>query len=274
MVMARYRVLVRVLLLLLLASAVAAGAGATEAAGVIPRDPVIGVSASKDSDAEKPKKAAERCRPGSIKRVGTARTSYAAVVRKRAIAFRRPGESELARFGPMNINGVPTVFAVLAKRVDRHCGVSWYRVQLPMKPNGITGWVRPYAVNVLPVTTRIQVDLSARRVTLFVRGKAVLSAKAAVGTRATPTPTGRYYVNQRLIPSDRSGPFGPGALGISAFSEVLTGWTQGGPIAIHGTNRPYLLGQAVSNGCIRIHNDKLVRLFRRALAGTPVTVRA
>ena len=241
---------------------------------MIPRDPVIGVSASKNSDAEKPKKAAEHCRPGSIKRVGTARTSYAAVVRKRAIAFRRPGESELARFGPMNINGVPTVFAVLAKRVDRHCGVSWYRVQLPMKPNGITGWVRPYAVNVLPVTTRIQVDLSARRVTLFVRGKAVLSAKAAVGTRATPTPTGRYYVNQRLIPSDRSGPFGPGALGISAFSEVLTGWTQGGPIAIHGTNRPYLLGQAVSNGCIRIHNDKLVRIFRRALAGTPVTVRA
>ena len=46
----------------------------------------------------------------------------------------------------MNVNGVPTVFAVLAKRVDRHCGVSWYRVQLPMKPNGITGWVRPYAV--------------------------------------------------------------------------------------------------------------------------------
>ena len=110
--------------------------------------------------------------------------------------------------------------------------------------------------------------------TLFVRGKKVLTARAAIGTPATPTPTGRYYVNQRLIPSDASGPFGPGALGISAFSEVLTGWAQGGPIAIHGTNRPYLLGRAVSNGCIRIHNDNLVRLFRRALAGTPVTVHA
>lgn len=263
----------RLLLLLLLASAVAA-AGTANVAAKIPRDPVVGVPPSKDSDAGKPKKADERCRPGSIKRMGTARTSYAAVVRKRAIAFRRPGESELARFGPLNVNGVRTVFAVLAKRVDRRCGVSWYRVQLPVKPNGITGWVRPYAVDVVPRTTRIQVDLSERRVTLFVRGKKVLTARAAIGTPATPTPTGRYYVNQRLIPSDASGPFGPGALGISAFSEVLTGWAQGGPIAIHGTNRPYLLGRAVSNGCIRIHNDNLVRLFRRALAGTPVTVHA
>ena len=268
----RYRGVVRVLLLLLLSSAVAGCGATTEAVGPVPRDPAIGTSPSTYSDDRTPKKTVERCRRGSVQRMGTARTSYAAVVRKRAIAFRRPGESELARFGPKNINGVATVFAVLAKRVDRHCAVSWYRVQLPLKPNGITGWVRPYAVNVLPLTTRIKVDLSARRVTLFVRGKKALSATAAIGATATPTPTGRYYVNQRLIPTDSSGPFGPGAIGISAFSEVLTGWAQGGPIAIHGTNRPQLLGQAVSNGCIRIHNDKLMRLFRRALAGTPVTV--
>ena len=75
------------------------------------------------------------------------------------------------------------------------------------------------------------------------------------------------------MPTDASGPFGPGAIGISAFSEVLTGWTQGGPIAIHGTNRPDLLGRAVSNGCIRVRNDLLQRFFDRTLAGTPVTVR-
>jgi lipoprotein-anchoring transpeptidase ErfK/SrfK len=256
--------------LFFLVLAVSAGVVTGQAAGTIPRGPVITPSRE---DPGKPK-AAERCRPGSVRRMATVRMSHAAVVRKRAIAFRSPGRSELARFGPTNANGVPTVFAVLAKRVDRHCGVSWYRVKLPMKPNGITGWIRPYAVNVVPLATRIQVDLSERRVTLFVRGRRVLSARAAIGTPQTPTPTGRFYVNQRLIPYDTSGPFGPGAIGISAFSEVLTGWTQGGPIAIHGTNRPELIGRAVSNGCIRIHNDKLVRLFRRALAGTPVTVRA
>jgi lipoprotein-anchoring transpeptidase ErfK/SrfK len=80
-------------------------------------------------------------------------------------------------------------------------------------------------------------------------------------------------VNQRLIPEDPSGPFGPGAVGISAFSTVLTGWTQGGPIAIHGTNEPWSIGRAVSNGCIRLPNTVLRRLFAEALAGTPVLIR-
>ncbi len=124
------------------------------------------------------------------------------------------------------------------------------------------------------VTTRVVVDLSDREVTLYERGDVVLSAAAAIGSAATPTPLGRFYVNQRLVPADASGPFGPGAIGISAFSEVLTGWVQGGPIAIHGTNRPDLIGGAVSNGCIRVRNDLLRQLFDRTRAGTPVTVRA
>jgi lipoprotein-anchoring transpeptidase ErfK/SrfK len=124
------------------------------------------------------------------------------------------------------------------------------------------------------VRTRIVVDLSARRVTLFRAGRKVLATTAAVGSPATPTPTGRYYVNQRLVPTDPGGPFGPGAIGISAFSEVLTGWTQGGPVAIHGTNEPWLIGRAVSNGCIRVRNDDLRRLFKLAVAGTPVEIRA
>ena len=163
---------------------------------------------------------------------------------------------------------------MLAERVDAECRAEWYRVQLPLRPNGVTGWVRARDVELAPVTTRIEVDLSERRVTLFERGREVLSAPAAIGSPRTPTPTGSYYVNQRLIPRDPSGPFGPGAIGISAFSNVLTGWTQGGPIAIHGTNRPDLIGGAVSNGCIRVRNDLLRRLFDRTVAGTPVTVRA
>ena len=189
-------------------------------------------------------------------------------------AYRAPGGRRIAAFGERNVNGVPTVFAVLAERVDAACRAEWYRVQLPVRPNGATGWVRARDVELAPVTTRIEVDLSERRVTLFERGREVLSAPAAIGSPRTPTPTGSYYVNQRLIPRDPSGPFGPGAIGISAFSNVLTGWTQGGPIAIHGTNRPDLIGRAVSNGCIRVRNDLLRRLFDRTVAGTPVTVRA
>ncbi len=96
----------------------------------------------------------------------------------------------------------------------------------------------------------------------------------AIGSQATPTPTGRYYVNQRLVPADTAGPYGPGAVGISAFSTVLTGWTQGGPVAIHGTNEPWSIGRAVSNGCIRLPNATLLKVFAEAVAGTPVIIKA
>jgi lipoprotein-anchoring transpeptidase ErfK/SrfK len=157
--------------------------------------------------------------------------------------------------------------------VDARCNPESYLVQIPKRPNGVTAWVPAAQVDVAKVSTRIVVDLSARRVTLYKDGKPVLRSKAAVGAPATPTPTGRFYVNQRLIPLEKGGPFGPGAVGISAFSNVLTGWTQGGPIAIHGTNAPWSIGKAVSNGCIRIPNTALKKLFDQALSGTPVLIR-
>jgi lipoprotein-anchoring transpeptidase ErfK/SrfK len=53
---------------------------------------------------------------------------------------------------------------------------------------------------------------------------------------------------------------------------VLTGWVQGGPVAIHGTNEPWSIGRAVSNGCIRLPNATLLRVFHLAVAGTPVVI--
>lgn len=217
--------------------------------------------------------AAEKaCRAHEYRTLRSRTTAYAAVVRRSAIAYRGPGGARLARFGPRNVNGAATVFGVLGAVVTRACAPTWYRVQLPIRPNGIAGYVRARDVGLLRVRTRIEVDISRRRVTLFRGGKPVLSATAAVGSPATPTPTGRYYVNQRLIPADTSGPFGPGAIGISAYSDALTGWTQGGPIAIHGTNRPSSIGQPVSNGCLRLPNAVLRRMFAATLAGTPVVI--
>ena len=213
-----------------------------------------------------------KCRAGELHVVGSDRFAFAAVVRGRTAAFRAPGKGALASFERLNVNRVPTVFGVLAAVVDGRCRAIWYRVRLPMRPNGTVGYVRARDVRVARIRTQIRVDLSRRRVTLFRNGREVFYTTAAIGTPATPTPIGRYYVNQRLIPSNPYGPFGPGAIGISAFSDVLTGWTQGGPIAIHGTNHPELLGQRVSNGCIRINNRDLRRLWAATLAGTPVTI--
>ena len=214
------------------------------------------------------------CAAGSFHHLGSPRLAYAAVVRSRATVSRRPGGPAFARFRRLNVNHVPTIFSIRGARVDARCNPRSYLVQIPKRPNGVTAWVPASQVGVATVTTRIVVDISARRVTLYDSGRKVLSTKAAVGAPATPTPTGRFYVNQRLIPTDKSGPFGPGAVGVSAFSNVLTGWVQGGPIAIHGTNAPWSIGKAVSNGCVRIPNRVLKKLFARALNGTPVLIRA
>jgi len=53
---------------------------------------------------------------------------------------------------------------------------------------------------------------------------------------------------------------------------VLTGWAQGGPIGIHGTNEPWSIGHAVSNGCIRLPNAVLRKVFSLTPAGTPVLI--
>jgi lipoprotein-anchoring transpeptidase ErfK/SrfK len=123
------------------------------------------------------------------------------------------------------------------------------------------------------VHTRILVDLSEHRLRFYRMGRLVLTSAAAVGASATPTPLGRYYVNQRLVPTDPTGPYGPGAVGISAFSPVLKNWPQGGPIAIHGTNEPWSIGRSVSSGCVRLPNGVLARLMAQTPAGTPVVIR-
>ena len=200
--------------------------------------------------------------------------AFGAHVLRSTTALHRPGGGAIARFERTNVNGVRTVLGVLAVRRDAACDPTWYRVLLPVRPNGAVGWVRAADVALRRVTTRILVDLSDRRVTLFRDGRPVLETKAAIGQAGTPTPTGRYYVNQRLRAPDPAGPFGPGAVGISAFSPTLQEWAQGGPIAIHGTNTPYKLGLAVSHGCVRIANADLLRLYEHAEEGTPVLIRS
>lgn len=221
--------------------------------------------------ASKTGRTAPVCSAGTTKSLVTSTRSYAVDVRRLVHVHRKPGGRAFARFGRLNVNNVPTVFAALESVAGAGCKAAWYRVMLPLKPNGQTGYVRARHVRLRPLRARVVVDLSTRRLTVFDRGKPVLSAKVAIGARATPTPTGRFYVNQRFR-DNPSGPYGWAAIGISAFSEVLHGWPQGGPVAIHGTNRPSLLGLAVSNGCIRVSNETVKRLWRLAPTGTPVLV--
>jgi lipoprotein-anchoring transpeptidase ErfK/SrfK len=52
----------------------------------------------------------------------------------------------------------------------------------------------------------------------------------------------------------------------------LTEWPGGGKVGIHGTSKPWLLGQAVSHGCVRVSNQTALALRRLAPVGTPISI--
>lgn len=200
--------------------------------------------------------------------------AYGALARHATSVWTRPsGAAHLAgRFPKVDPNGFPTVFGVVGSR-SRGCGPAWFHVRVPSRPNGAAGWVRASDVDVYPVSTRVVVDLSTRRVSLYRWGSLVFSAPVAIGAAGTPTPVGSFYVDERFLLANADGPFGVAALGISAHSDVLQHWVQGGPIALHGTNEPTAIGGAVSHGCVRLTNAAMMRIFKLAPAGTPVLIR-
>jgi lipoprotein-anchoring transpeptidase ErfK/SrfK len=155
---------------------------------------------------------------------------------------------------------------------DEHEQEGWLEVALPTRPNGSTGWIRADGVDVEEVPYQLVVDVAARTLTLLDGGETVLTTPAAVGTPDLPTPTGDYYLTDKLA-TGGDGAYGPFALGLSAHSEVLTEFAGGdGQVGIHGTDDPSSIGQPVSHGCVRVANDVITRLADLLPLGTPVTV--
>lgn len=165
--------------------------------------------------------------------------------------------------------GSPRVVLVLGAREG------WLHVLLPIRPLGSNGWVPLTQVTVTRTDYRIDVALSAHRLTVYRGTRAVLSTAAATGTATDPTPTGLLYVTDVVRTAHPDGPYGPYALGLSGFSPTLTSFNGGdGEIGIHGTNQPALIGQSVSHGCVRVPNAVATELASALPLGTPVTVHA
>jgi len=148
-------------------------------------------------------------------------------------------------------------------------GTAWFKLNLPMRPNGTVGWIPAASAALTSTHSRIVVHRGLRRIELFRNGQRLLSAKVAVGAPGRETPLGEFYVTARFVPDD---PFlGSFALETSAYSR-LTEWPGGGKVGIHGTSKPWLLGQAVSHGCVRVSNQTALVLRRLAPVGTPISI--
>ncbi|MGD9573677.1 MAG: L,D-transpeptidase [Thermoleophilia bacterium] len=168
-------------------------------------------------------------------------------------------------------NKGPHVLLVLAARSTKK-GV-WYRVLLNNRPNDAAGWIPAEAVRVEKTPYRIVVRIGARSIELLKGGKRLGKWTVAVGTSANPTPTGRFAMSEIVKQPNPAGFFGTYILTLTAHSEHLSDFDGGdGRVALHGTNRASLLGQAVSHGCVRLANAVATRIGRTVPAGAPVDI--
>lgn len=143
--------------------------------------------------------------------------------------------------------------------------------------------------------TSVVVDVGNRKLYVIEAGHVLWSADVGVGTGLRlpgangeawdfATPTGRYQVQMKerdpvwyapdwyftehglpIPPDTASSRRFPGELGPAAVFLQHD-------LAIHGTERPEILGQAVSHGCIRLSNANALRLYHEVLVGTEVLI--
>jgi lipoprotein-anchoring transpeptidase ErfK/SrfK len=151
-------------------------------------------------------------------------------------------------------------------------GNVWYKLDLPMRPNGTYGWVPASSVSLTPTTSKIVIHINARTIDVYRGNKHAWHAIVAVGAPGRETPKGYFYVAARFVPYHDAF-LGVFALETSAYSK-LTEWPGGGVVGIHGTSLPQLLGQAVSHGCVRVSNTTAAALKRLAPLGTPILIKA
>jgi lipoprotein-anchoring transpeptidase ErfK/SrfK len=160
---------------------------------------------------------------------------------------------------------------VLAVREKKVAGKpAWYKIAVPGRPNGRTGWVPAGNVLIRPIHWQVVVFRGSRMFQLWKDDKLVYSNRVAVGAPGMETPTGLFYVTSRFKPV-RATYLGAFAFETSAYSK-LSEWPGGGVVGLHGWNDPSVLGQAVSHGCIRISNSTAEYLRDRIPLGTPIRV--
>ncbi|KLR61912.1 Ykud domain-containing protein [Actinobacteria bacterium IMCC26207] len=170
----------------------------------------------------------------------------------------------------------PLLFGVVARQGG------WTEVELPVRPNGTTGWIKSDLLVLSTTQKQVVISLSDRSLRVIEAGQELFAAPISIGRPSSPTPTGSFYVTDIVPSANPAGGYGPVALALNGYSEAMDTFggenAEGAPdslapvLAIHGTNKPASIGRSASNGCPRLFNEDILRLATLVPAGTPVEI--
>ncbi|WP_442891501.1 L,D-transpeptidase family protein [Dendrosporobacter sp. 1207_IL3150] len=107
----------------------------------------------------------------------------------------------------------------------------------------------------------IVINVSKRTLELYNDEQVYKKYRVAVGKSETPTPIGEWNV----VWKDYNWGTGFG----TRWMGLNVPW---GIYGIHGTNKPWSIGQFASHGCIRMRNKDVEELFEWVPIGTPVRI--
>jgi lipoprotein-anchoring transpeptidase ErfK/SrfK len=120
---------------------------------------------------------------------------------------------------------------------------------------------------------QVLVSIPDRKLAVLENGVVLRTFAVSVGAAASPSPTGKFQIVNRLanptyyhagvvIPAGKQNPLGPRWVGLSK---------QG--YGIHGTSAPGSIGKGASHGCIRLRNQDVVEFAMLVSVGDAVEIR-
>jgi len=184
---------------------------------------------------------------------------------KEVVVRAAPSGHVVARLRTQTPFGTPLALAVVERRGR------WVGVTTDALPNGTLGWVDVRTVELGRIATSLRVRLGLRRLDVVVAGQVVRSFTVGIGTAASPTPTGRYAVAEKLDGTSHGAVWGCCILGLTAHQpHPPASWSASRDylVAIHGGGG---LGDAASAGCLHLDDASLRYLMRAVPVGTPVS---
>ncbi len=121
---------------------------------------------------------------------------------------------------------------------------------------------------------KIRINIPEYQLYLYRGSELLRTFYVAVGKQDSPSPIGNFRIVTKVTdptwyPPDRRPPVPPGPS--NPLGKYWLGLNRQG-YGIHGNNAEWSIGNAISKGCFRMHNEDIKYLFSLVPTGTPVEI--